>query len=310
MDPVTHTLVGAGLAEAGLKRRTPLGTATLLIGVNLPDIDVLSYAWGETHALAFRRGWTHGILAWVVLPVVLTGIMVAWDRWVRRRRRPGALPARAGPLFGLAGMAVLTHPTLDFLNVYGIRLLAPFSNRWYYGDTLFIVDPWCWAILATGLVATRRRGPRAARLAVGVLAGYIGLMGVSAAAARWMVWRALPFSRAGVDRVMVAPVPVTPFAKHVVLDEGDQLQVGQFNWLADPPVRYSDMVGLNRLAANVDALAAARDPRGRRFLAWARFPYFEPAVGGSTARITIIDARYALDAEAPFGAITIEVGAP
>ena len=23
----------------------------------------------------------------------------------------------------------------------------PFSDRWFYGDTLFIVDPWLWLIL-------------------------------------------------------------------------------------------------------------------------------------------------------------------
>ncbi len=46
MDPICHTLVGAALAESGLKKRTALGTATLLIGANLPDMDVLSLHWG------------------------------------------------------------------------------------------------------------------------------------------------------------------------------------------------------------------------------------------------------------------------
>ena len=305
MDPIAHTLVGAGLAQSGLKHRTPLATATLLIGANLPDVDVLSYAWGETAALSFRRGWTHGVLAWVVLPLVLTGCMLAWDRWVRRRRAPRALPAAAGPLLGLAGLAVLTHPVLDFLNVYGIRLLMPFTDRWYYGDTLFIVDPWVWAILATGVVAARRRGPRAARLALGLLVGYVGLMAASGVAARWMVWRSLPFSRAGVDRVMAAPVPVTPFRRYVVLAEGDGYRVGQFNWFRDPPIRYSDLAVISRRATTPEAGAAQRDPRGRRFLSWARFPYYETTPVDGTHRTTIIDARYALEADAPFGAITI-----
>ena len=43
MDNVCHTLVGAALAESGLGRRTSLGFATLLIGANLPDLDVLAY---------------------------------------------------------------------------------------------------------------------------------------------------------------------------------------------------------------------------------------------------------------------------
>ena len=62
MDNLCHTLVGAALAEAGLKRRTRYGSATLMIASNLPDIDVLVFAT-STPSVAFRRGWTHGILA-------------------------------------------------------------------------------------------------------------------------------------------------------------------------------------------------------------------------------------------------------
>jgi len=36
------------------------------------------------------------------------------------------------------------HPTLDWLNTYGMRWLMPFSGRWFYGDAVFIVDPGCW----------------------------------------------------------------------------------------------------------------------------------------------------------------------
>ena len=63
MDNLCHTLVGAALAQSGLKRRTPLATATLLVAANLPDADVISLAWGSTTGLGFRRGWTHGVLA-------------------------------------------------------------------------------------------------------------------------------------------------------------------------------------------------------------------------------------------------------
>ena len=86
MDPLCHSLVGACLAEAGLGKRTALATATLVIGANLPDVDVFAYFWGPDTALGFRRGWTHGVLALALWPFVLTGIMMAWDRFIRRRR--------------------------------------------------------------------------------------------------------------------------------------------------------------------------------------------------------------------------------
>lgn len=147
MDPFAHTFTGAALAAGGLRKATPLATAALLIGSNAPDIDIL-LAWaGDYMSLAHRRGWTHGVLAWAVLPVLLTGLLLAWDSGVRRRRCPEAEPARAGPLLMLATLAVLTHPALDWLNNYGIRLLMPFDGRWFYGDALFIIDPWVWLLV-------------------------------------------------------------------------------------------------------------------------------------------------------------------
>ena len=89
MDNLCHTLVGAALAEAGLGKKTALGSATLMIAANLPDIDVLAIPLG--HSLGFRRGITHGVPALIVLPFVLTAVMIGWQRW----RKPDAVPPSA-----------------------------------------------------------------------------------------------------------------------------------------------------------------------------------------------------------------------
>ena len=93
MDPICHTLVGAGLARSGLSRRTGFGALTLLVGANLPDVDVLSYLDGPLAELQFRRGWTHGILALAVWPLLLTGAIILLDRLMRRLRRASRSPA-------------------------------------------------------------------------------------------------------------------------------------------------------------------------------------------------------------------------
>ncbi|HEX5003778.1 MAG TPA: metal-dependent hydrolase, partial [Gemmatimonadales bacterium] len=169
MDNLCHTLVGAALAQSGLKRRSPLAAATLLIAANVPDVDIISLAWGSTASLAVRRGWTHGVLAISLWPFVLAGLMVGYDRLTKHRG------ARFGPLALVAAIGVASHPLLDLLNTYGVRLLMPFSNRWFYGDTLFIVDIWVWLILAVGVglsVRAERRGAagwtRPARAALAV----------------------------------------------------------------------------------------------------------------------------------------------
>lgn len=154
MDPVAHTFTGMALAAAGLRRATPLAAAALIAAANAPDVDVFSGAFGEFAPMAFRRGWTHGVLALALWPFVLTGLLLLWDRRVRRRRDPAAMPARAGPLLAVSAIGVVTHPALDWLNNYGLRWLMPFDGRWFYGDAVFIIDPWLWLVLGGGALLT------------------------------------------------------------------------------------------------------------------------------------------------------------
>jgi len=168
LDPLAHTLVGAALARTRLARAVPYATTTLVAAANLPDLDVLSYLAGSDAALAFRRGPTHGPLGWLLLPPLLVAIVALATR--RRRARAGSpLPTRT--LLSLAYLAALTHPLLDLLNVYGVRLLSPFSNRWFYGDALFIVDPWFWLILGCAVFLVREPTRRALALWSAAAAG-------------------------------------------------------------------------------------------------------------------------------------------
>jgi len=160
MEPLAHTLAGACLAESGLKRLSPLAASTLIIAANIPDVDGACYLHSADLAFAVRRGWTHGVLAMALLPVALTAAMLAVDRLLARRH-PDGPRARPGALLALSILGVLSHPFLDWLNTYGVRLLMPFSDRWFYGDTLFIVDPWLWLILGGAVMlawTTQTRG--------------------------------------------------------------------------------------------------------------------------------------------------------
>ena len=175
MDNLCHTLLGAALAQSGLKKRSPLGTATLLIAANLPDVDAISLLWGRIPGFAFRRGWTHGVLAIALWPFLLAAAMLAFDRLGKRRG------ARFWPLVFLSAIGVMSHPLLDLLNTYGVRWLMPFSNQWYYGDTLFIVDIWVWLALAAGILISVQRERRGRldwrsppRVALGAAALYTG----------------------------------------------------------------------------------------------------------------------------------------
>ncbi len=319
MDNLCHTLAGAALAQAGLKHRTPLGTATLLVAANLPDLDALAYLRDPVFALAVRRGWTHGLLAMVVLPPLLAGAMLGWDRLVRRRR--ARAPARPGPLLLLAALGIWSHPLLDLLNTYGVRLLAPFSDRWFYGDALFIVDPWLWLLLggAAGLAAWRERGEdrgragrgreaagaRLARAGLVAAGAYCALMAGSGLAARALVRREAAGAGVRFARAMVGPVPLDPFRREVLLDLGGAYRRGSFRWGMAPHLRLAPESipdGLGTPAAR----AAAATPRGAEFLRWSRFPAATVEPGGDPV-VRLRDLRYARDGGPSWAAVEIRV---
>jgi len=158
LDPVTHTLAGATLSATGLKRTTPCATATLILAANAPDVDIVTQALGPYSALALRRGITHGLPAMVVLPFVVTGLVILWDRRVRQRRGTNTPPVRPAALLGLSFLGVATHPALDWVNTYGMRWFMPFDPRWSYGDAIFIVDPWMWLVLGGALFVLHSSG--------------------------------------------------------------------------------------------------------------------------------------------------------
>ena len=148
LDNLTHTLLGAALARTRLGRSSQLATGLLLLGVNLPDLDVLAGLGGRASYLEHHRGVTHGVLGACLQVAILVAIGRALE--LRRARKSARPPQQGtGRLWLLCAIAVGSHPLLDLLNVYGLRPWLPFDGRWYYGDLLFIVDPWLWLLLAT-----------------------------------------------------------------------------------------------------------------------------------------------------------------
>ena len=289
MDNLCHTLVGAALGEAGLKRRTRFGHATLMIASNLPDIDVLVFATG-TPSVAFRRGWTHGILADALLPPLLTGVMLlVASRRPATSREPSIRPMQ---LLLLSYIGVILHVSMDLLNTYGVRLLMPFSQHWFYGDVLFIIDPWLWLALGTGVgLSMRRRAPNWSRASLAVAAAYVLTMLVAARAARAeMIDRWQQVEGQPPQALMVGPIPVTPLQRQIIIDAGDRYETGMFTWRPrnirfdtdDVPKNDSD-----RLVA-----MASTAPNIRAFLVWSRFPFWtlEPVEGGT--QVTVGDMRF------------------
>ncbi|MGB5078414.1 MAG: metal-dependent hydrolase [Sphingorhabdus sp.] len=158
MDNITHSLVGALAGQMGLKCKSGLAMPTLILAANIPDVDAVAVLMGDNTHLAIRRGLTHGPLAMLVLPLVLWAAMISFDAWqLRRGKRPEQrLPLHKGWLLAMAYIGCATHPAFDWLNSYGIRLLEPFSNEWFAGDSIFIIDIWILIIAGSGVWVSLR----------------------------------------------------------------------------------------------------------------------------------------------------------
>lgn len=292
MDNLCHTLAGAALGEAGLKRQTALGMGTLLIASNLPDIDVAVFAT-DTLWMSFRRGWTHGVLAMAIMPALLAGIVLAFDH-VRSRR------ANVRGLLVLAYLGTWLHVFMDWLNSYGVRLLMPFSNRWFYGDALYIVDPWLYLFFGAAFVAARvgaaRGWPapwRAAHAGLAVAGAYVVLMLASNVWARAEVRDGL--ARAGrpsTTRFMVTPVFANPLRREVVIETGDRYEKGLL-WFEPQPHFRPLGYGVDLHQSDPLVQQAVKTPLFQAYLRWARFPFYviERTAGG--ARVHLNDYRYA-----------------
>lgn len=285
MDNLTHTLAGATLAKAGFDKYTPRALSTLMIASNFPDIDVAVFAT-NTLPMSFRRGWTHGVLAMAVLPAVLAGVMYALDRAGRSQAK-----AKLRGLLLLSYIGVLLHVFMDVLNTYGVRLLKPFSDRWFYGDALYIVDPILYVLFAGALLAGRKRGPRLPRLGFMLAAAYMLLMLGSNVWARAVVRDGL--ERAGRPssmRMMVTPVAGNPLRREVILDVGPRYEKG-FLWFDPLPHFRPAGYGVDTNAEHPMAQQAAQTETGRGYLLWSRFPFF--VVDPTRSRVQLNDYRYA-----------------
>ena len=299
MDPFTHTMAGAVLARAGGDRRTPLAAATLMLAANAPDIDIYT-VWTETSfgSIAFRRGWTHGPFALFMLPFMITCAVLAWDVLVRRRRDPSQAPAHVGWVLALSAMGVLSHPALDWLNTYGIRLLMPFRQTWFHGDALFIADPYWWALLGgTLLLARRGAAPRTVRIGAALAIAYpVFMLGLS--------WQGKRLAREvaaaqGIPQtnVLYQPLPGMPFTAQLILRTDVAYHFGTVRWLPTPEVRLDGESMPRGDWSNPHVLVAKLDPDVRDYLVWSSYPWVQIDTTAADGSATVVfgDARFPRD---------------
>ena len=271
MDNLTHSLVGAVLGRMGLKRVSPRAMPALIIAANLPDIDSWIAPWLGLSPRTFHRGFTHGLGGLVILPLITVAIVLLWETLQPSKEGP----VKFGGLLLACFLGVLSHPLLDLMNTYGVRLLEPFSHRWFYGDTLFIVDPWIWIMLILGLEFSwraERLGQNWTRPAAWSFTAVLAYIGANAFISVDAVRAAEPLvQRLTPPRMVVAGEVPLEFWKRQVMWRGDKIagtaEYDVFGGVRlDPKVVPLDLDDPRLLAAK------RSDASVCNFLFWSRMP--------------------------------------
>lgn len=223
MDNVTHTLLGVAMAKTGLQRTYGRGTTTVLVvASNLCDVDILSVFAGTSTAVLVRRTVSHSIFGILVLSLVAACVFRRVYRHFQFR-----------VLFGLCLLGCVVHVFFDWLNAYGVALLAPLVSRWFEADVLFVTDPFLIGVLLLPCIVTAvwrwgrsGRSPEVAwQVGLALVVGYVGFCawnrGLAAESlARYAAQEGLP-----AQETYVIPEPLGPHRWSGILRAAHRYQV-------------------------------------------------------------------------------------
>ena len=298
MDNLTHSLTGWALGQAGLKTKTRKGLAALILGANMPDIDVF-FQWAPWEPLATHRGITHSLLGGAVLmPPILWGLLLLLDKWQvwRGTRFRSGLPMHRGWLLGLCVLGALTHPLLDLQTTYSVQLFSPFSGAWWHSDSLFIIDVWLWLLLGGTIWLSKRMEKagepdwrRPVQAALGIALAYVGLnLGISKAAARDVEQR-----HPEASAIFASPPPFVFWRRGMSWREGQGFGFADYDPIAGGLGPDKPSVDDN-MTDPIVREAIRRDPRLVKFLRWSILPQASIEREPCAVRIMIGDARYGI----------------
>ena len=142
--------------------------ASGVLASNIPDFDFIAGFSGGDRRLLYlleHRGFTHTLIVAVALGAIVGWLCALALRLAATRDRLAVC--------ALGSAACVLHVACDLLNDYGVHPLFPFDNHWYYGDSVFIIEPLWLAVMLPlpALFAGSRTGRVLARtLALALLA--------------------------------------------------------------------------------------------------------------------------------------------
>jgi inner membrane protein len=252
MDSVSQIALGAAIGVATMGRRTALWKAAAwgAVAGTLPDLDVLIDHGDAVRNMVQHRAETHALF-WLTLFSLPFAAAVAWLHGEQALWRRWWLAL---------WLALVTHPLLDAMTVYGTRLALPFSDRPFGVGSVFIIDPLYTLPLLVGLVASLARGSLRANAVGLVLSTAYLAWGVAAQQHVERVARASLASQGiAAAQVLVTPTAFNSVLWRVLVVDGASYREGFYSLLDETAqVRFDAFARGTELAPALDQIDSVR----------------------------------------------------
>jgi inner membrane protein len=256
MDSLSQLALGAAVGVAVMGRRTRPWKAAAFgaLAGTLPDLDVF-LDWGDPIAnMVLHRAETHALF-WLTLFALPFGALVAWlaREWTQWRHWMLAMWA-----------ALVTHPLLDAMTVYGTQLALPFSDHPFGVGSVFIIDPLYTLPLLGGVaIATTMGTLRANTIGLALSCAYLGWGVLAQQHVRDSAVAALAAQGVAHERLLVTPTAFNSVLWRVVavgdttyhegyrslFDRGRAMHFDRFERGAALEQALADTTALRRVAA-------------------------------------------------------------
>jgi inner membrane protein len=235
MDSVSQLALGAAIGVAVMGRRTAVWKAALWGGIagTLPDLDAFIDHGDAVRNMTLHRAWTHALFWQTLAAPVLA--------WIASRMHGERAHFRRWWL--ALWLALVTHPLLDTMTVYGTQILRPFTDHPFGLGSIFIIDPLYTVPLLVGLVAALARRAHAGlawnRWGLILSTGYLAWSVMAQAYVRELAEDTLAARGAPAARLLVTPTAFNTVLWRVVAMREDGYEEGYYSLLdGGRPIRF------------------------------------------------------------------------
>ncbi|HLC27809.1 MAG TPA: metal-dependent hydrolase [bacterium] len=286
MDNLSHTLVGAAIANCGPRQKLgKSATWTLLVTANLPDIDAILRFWGPDYYILYHRSFTHSVVGLFTIPLLVAAfIRIFWPE------------KRFWTFYWISFLGILSHQIFDLITSWETLVFHPLSQQRFSLGWVFIVDFFFWGILGLPLLVRifwKTDLKKWSRVSLAALALYIGFCGVNWEKARIMGRELAAEIGPQATLLGVYPEPLSPLNWGAIVKvDGQFHQVFFHTYDSLATLRQRPNRTFDRNLDNPDVQAALATPPGKAYLKWAQAPAALVEKDGEGPVVILYDVRF------------------